>query len=212
LGWFSAADRLRYQTCEDSLFDFITNRSGKSSVVDSSKSAWLRIGRFLALQQIATQDVFVLHLVRNGLDVMESQVVTGDNRALEGLTSPPRLLGVRTALGWTIANSLVPLLACRLGSDRYLLVKYEDMVKEPTQVLQRIGEFAGFDAEVVCEQISRKSAFVVGHTVGGNRLRQKGQVTLRREVKENHGNRLKIHQLLLFKVVGGWLQRHHGYS
>jgi hypothetical protein len=212
LGLVSKADHQAYKAYQDRLFDFIAAQSAKSIVVDSSKSAWRYIGRFTSLRRLAAKDVRVLHLVRDGLSVLESQVVIGDNLALQGLAPPPRWMSLRTILGWTVVNSFVRLLAWPSGPERYLRVKYEEFVLDPARILKRIGEFGGFDAAVLTERIGQDVEFAIGHGVGGNRIRHGRTVKLWREERASQGEQLKSYQRLLFRAIGGWLQRRYGYS
>ena len=93
LGWVTKKDRDAYRACQARLFDQVVSHVGKPIVVDSSKSAWKAAGRFLALCRLAGQDVYVVHLVRNGLATMESLTVTGSDRALKGTSRPLNGLG-----------------------------------------------------------------------------------------------------------------------
>jgi hypothetical protein len=101
LGLIKHEDREVYHAYHERLFRYVTSSSQRSIVVDSSKSARAAVGRFLALTRTARQDVYVLHLVRNGLATMESLLVRGRNWALEGHVAPPKWPGVtgRPGLG-----------------------------------------------------------------------------------------------------------------
>lgn len=211
LGGISREDRQLYRTYQQRVFAHIASQRHSSIIVDSSKSARYALGRFFALRKFAGQDVYVLHLVRDGLAVMESQIITGDNWALEGRMTPHRWRGPRTAFGWVITNIWVPLLGRLIGSDRYMLLRYEDFIEDPAAALQTIGQFCGFDAAVLIERINRDDDFHVGHTVGGNRVRLQRKVKLKRGVKRKCGGRLKLHHRVLFGCWGEWLRLLYGY-
>ena len=87
-----------YRDYHRSLFGSFAKHTGKEYIVDSSQSSWPVAGRFLALQQIAGLEVYVIHLVRNGLDTMQSLVITGSNRALENIIAPPKWAALRVCL------------------------------------------------------------------------------------------------------------------
>jgi hypothetical protein len=208
LGRFSKSDRGTYASYQQRVFQYIAARSKKPIVVDSSKSSRPCTGRFLALRKLAGHDVTVVHLVRSGLSTMESEVITGNNWVLEGrLERPPRLPGLRAALGWMLANAWVPALARSMGPGRYLRIHYEDLLAEPALTLRQIGDLCGLDFGEAIERILRNESFEVGHVVGGNRERLKKHITMRRTVGGAAGSRLKWHQRLTFELVAGWLQR-----
>jgi hypothetical protein len=211
LGAIRREDRQLYRAYQDKLLAHIVSKTGSSIVVDSSKSARLALGRFVALRKLAGQDVYVLHLVRDGFAVMESQLVTGNNWVLEGRTASNRWPALRTAFGWIATNIWVPLLGRLLGPGRYMLLRYEDFIEQPAEALQAIGEFCGFDASVLIERLNHGDYFEVGHRVGGNRVRLQGKLRLERRAKRKHGDRLKVYQRAMFACLGGWLQYLYGY-
>ena len=93
-----------YRKYQSHVIKYVLARSGKSLVVDSSKSSWAVAGRFQALRRLADQDVYVLHLVRHGLSVIESRALTGSNLVLQGQTHSLRHPVARTACGWLGTN------------------------------------------------------------------------------------------------------------
>lgn len=212
LGLIKDADRQAYESYQSRLFNFVADRSNCQIVVDSTKSAWANAGRFLALSRLAKQDVYVLHVVRNGLAVMESRTVTGHNLALQGYSPDLRFQGVRAALGWTLTNIWTARLGLLLGADHYQLLRYEDFITDPASALQRIGQFCGFDPGILIEHLDSDDYFEVGHLVRGNRIRSQGKIKLRRQMRQTYGQSLKRSHRLLFACVGGWLQRYYGYS
>lgn len=212
LGWVTKKDRDAYRTCQARLFDQVVSHVGKPIVVDSSKSAWKAAGRFLALCRLAGQDVYVLHLVRNGLATMESLTVTGSNRALKGYIPAPKWAGLRSALGWVSTNVWTSLLSRVMPENRYMLLFYEDLVADPATALRKIGRFCGFDPEELVTRVNRNDDFQVGHRVGGNRVTQQSKIKLLTGSSPYHGDTLKLSHRLVFGVTGGWLNHHYGYG
>lgn len=196
-----------YRVFHQQLFSYIRERSGKSIVVDSSKSARDAALRFYALSEIADLNVYVIHLVRDGKAVVESCVRKGSNWALEGHQRQPRLPGLRAAVGWTLANMWTLGLARRyISSDRYLRVRFEEFTSEPEAVLERIGRFVGIEVDILVDRIKQRAAFRVGHNVGGNRLRLKEHIHLQTRDAVKSERDLDWHHQLGFQAVGGWLQ------
>ena len=211
LGAISREDREVYFDYQNQLLAHIVSQTGSSIVVDSSKSARLALGRFVALRKVAAQDVYVLHIVRDGFAVMESQLITGDNWVLEGRTAPNRWPALRTAIGWVTTNIWVPLLGRLIGSNRYMWLRYEDFIEKPAEALKAIGQFCGFDSSLLINRVNQGEYFDVGHRVGGNRVRLQGKLKLERRAARKHGDRLKVYQRAMFACLGGWLQYLYGY-
>lgn len=210
-GRITPAERDAYRSYQRHILEYAQQQRGARWVIDSSKSAWRTTGRFVALQQLAGLDVYVLHLVRSGWATLESLVLTGRNWALEGHVQPPRRAALKATVGWTVANVRTAQLKAALPPDRYLLLRYEDFIDQPAAALDRIGRFCNLDLAPLSAAIEQEQSFVVGHMVGGNRLRLQGQVQLRRGRGMSDPRRLKLHQHVLFHLIGGWLERHYGY-
>lgn len=212
LGWFSEADQQAYQQYHEKLFSYVRRVSGKNIIVDCSKSAWLTTGRFLALQHIVGEEVYVVHLVRDGGRTLESQVLRGKNSALEGNRPNPSASAFRTVLGWVLTNVSVSFLLRRLPSDHYMLLRYEDFVADPQNALSDIGRLCGIDFTEASEKVARQERFPVGHLVGGNRIRVAEKVKLRRNIQRDRDSQLRSWDRVLFAVMGRWLNQHYGYT
>lgn len=201
----------QYLECQRRLLLYARERSGKPVILDSSKSAWSAAGRLLALQQLPQEEVYVIHLVRSGLAVTESQVTKGTNRALEGSNKNPRGLALRTIVGWITANAIVTILTRYLPSGRYLRIRYEDFIDEPQSTLSKVAAFTGFDLVPVQQRIASQDHFEIGHIVAGNRLRFQQRVQLRTASVEKQRTQLTGRVRALFWLLGGWLQHYYGY-
>jgi hypothetical protein len=211
-GGFSADERWLYADFQNRLFEYIEHRSGKNIIVDSSKSSRSMTGRFLAMKKLAHQDVYVLHLVRNGLDTMSSLLRTGSNWDLEGYHVLPEPTILRATIGWVSANAWTNILGAFLPPERYLRLRYEDFISEPSFWMRKVSQFAGFDPGELIDKIERDEFFEVGHQVGGNRVRLKGRVKLQGRDQSVTMGALKPHQQYLFLLIGGWLHLLYGYG
>lgn len=213
LGRVSGKAQEEYRAAQERLLGHALERSGAAIVVDSSKSARYTVGRSVALQQLAGNDVYLLHLVRDGWASLESRVITGSNWALEGHAREPRLPALRAVLGWVWSNCFASIVLRRVfGHRRYLFLRYEDFLADPATSLRKIGDFVGVETSTLIERVERGEAFDVGHVVGGNRIRFQKAITLRRQGREGVQHRLTRRQRLLFTTLGGWLNRRYGYS
>jgi hypothetical protein len=164
--------------------DAIGRVSGKSTVLDSSKSAREAAGRALAIARIAEVPVKMIHLVRDGRAVLWS-VKRGDNVRLgDGLTADAAAFSwpaARALGGWILANAIAFLTAAVSPRRSVLRVRYEDLVREPRRELARIGDFLQRDLTGVADRIERGEAFAAGHNTGGNRARKEGALRLRED-------------------------------
>jgi hypothetical protein len=212
LGLIADRDIEVYRDYHNKLFRHLASCSDAEIIVDSSKSARRATGRFLALDRLTSQDVYVLHLVRNGLSVMASRVVTGSNPALQGYDYNSRFIAIRTVISWVTANICAYMLGQFMDSGRYILVRYEDFLTDPQTTLCSIGQFIGFDAEPLINAIDSEGYFQVGHLVGGNRISRRESVKLRRQISRKSVTSLSLYHRWLFACVGGWLNRIYGYS
>lgn len=213
-GAHSEEKKREYRCWTRRLFEYIAQQGRADLVVDSSKSARQAAGRFWALKNIARLDVRVLHLVRDGRAALRSVVEKGSNWALEGHIEEKRWLGARTTMGWVLANAIAWGLGRSLGSDRYHRVKFEDLLRAPEKTLRGIGDFADLDLDPVIRRVSRDEAFEVGHNVGGNRIRHKQQIHLRKTDTPNPHpwSGLDRHHQILFATLGQWMNQKLGYS
>ncbi|MCS4133933.1 sulfotransferase [Salinibacter ruber] len=214
LGAHSEEKKREYRRRTRRLFEYISQQGRADLVVDSSKSARQAAGRFWALKNIAGLDVRVLHLVRDGRAALRSVVEKGSNWALEGHIEEKRWLGARTTMGWVLANAIAWGLGRSLGNDLYHRVKFEDLLRAPEETLREIGGFVGVGLEPVIQRVARDEVFEVGHNVGGNRIRHKQQIHLRKTDTPNPHpwSGLDRHHQILFATLGQWMNQKLGYS
>lgn len=205
----------KYRRFQRGLFSYLSETTGASIMVDSSKSAGDAALRFYALSQIAGLDVYVLHLVRDGRATLASCVQKGSNWALEGHAEQPRIPGLRAVAGWTLANLWVLGLSNKyLRPNRYLRVRFEDLTAHPTSTLERIGDYVGIDVEELVGRAVNGRSFDVGHNVGGNRIRHEQSIRLhhRKASDREPWSHLSAHHRCAFAICGQWLNWKLGYS
>lgn len=182
--------------------DYVLSKSNASVIVDSSKSGRWTAGRPLALDRLAGLDVYLLHLVRDGADTVRSYVQHGSNWALEGKAPPPTFPALRASVGWVLAHLSTLAVKRRLGARRCLTVRYEELIRDPNDTLRTIGRWIDVDLSHVADRAEAGATFLIGHNVGGNRVRRKERVRLRGST----ASQTPLRYRLLFGLVGGWLQ------
>jgi hypothetical protein len=88
-----------------------------------------------------------------------------------------RIPSQRVAARWVGYNLTIDLLRMRTAG---LLVRFEDVVREPTEQLQRIAGFSGQPAPDLSFLLGDVADLVASHTVSGNPSRfQTGSVPIR---------------------------------
>jgi Sulfotransferase family len=120
------------------LFDHVSDRY--EVMVDSSKTAWGSTLMPFRMSKRLGKDFLLIHLVRDPRAVAWSTIRPPRRQRRTRKRrqhSSPGARSLRTAAGWTIAN-----LACEmfdlLHPDRYLLIRYEDLVREPLKTIGQI--------------------------------------------------------------------------
>lgn len=201
-----------YQDYQRALIDHVQQQTGKQGgIIDSSKTTRLTSLRWLALQRLLGQEVYVIHLVRNGLDVLNSVSSKGSNQAIEGYQDIPFAVQ-RALISWLLIN--LGTMALGRLADGYLRLRHEDFLADPTRHLYDIGQLCEIDMSAVIAQVEQDAAFPTGHLIGGNRLRLAAGVRLQRpsSTPQRAGANLRPYQRWLFGFVAGWLNRYYGYS
>lgn len=145
-------------------------------LIDSSKTAYSTPFRPIAISQLGQFRVRVIHLVRDPRGVVWS-VKKGLNRRMEAGKEGSALLPVTRAItGWMFANKAADRLKRYFGEDSYCLVKYEDLVEKPAQVLSHISTIWDIDLQEskrVAEEVMNGSEVQLPtmHQLAGNRMR-----------------------------------------
>lgn len=196
----------RYLELTRALFAAIANVSGATTIVDSSKGPV----RALALSRMHDVDLRVIHLVRDVRGVaystgkrFASDPKGGIMSALNGKSS------TRTAANWMLVNAVANRVRARLG-ERATLVRYEDFVTRPAQILRRLSEFSGVDFAATAEKLERGRGFKAGHTIEGNRLRMHDRIELRPDIRwREHMSKTKQSLLPLLTAPVAWGYGYH---
>ncbi len=167
----------------EALFKAAKNSENVQVIIESSKSSHDSVARPLILASECGLDVTILHLVRDPRAVVYS-ILRGSNQKIEAGQEAQIPFGtVRALLGWCMANLGCYIAGRLLGKGRYMLVRYEDLIEHPTDVLKKVGKNVGLDVGPVLRIISQSTLLEVGHHVGGNRMIRSGTVRLRGDIE-----------------------------
>jgi len=160
------------------LYAAIREVSGCSVIVDSTKDPPYA---FL-LRLVPDLDLRFVHLLRDSRGVAYSWLKKGirvpehvDDSTFAFMPSPSPW---RSALKWVVTNMAFSSVA---RSSRLQVVKYEDLMSEPAQQLERVLRLAseGRVSPSAAPETGRDFEYLPFHTVGGNPVRfKRGSISL----------------------------------
>lgn len=156
------------------VYQALSGLPGVDVVVDSSKLPPYG----LLLSSLPGVDLFVVHVVRDPRATAFSWRRTKATHDTSTAATMPRLESWRSAVLWMVWNSLTEAWWPR-SSKHNILVRYEDLVQEPTSTLRRLLQIIGTD--LPDDLISGHNVTLAPtHSVAGNPTRHaSGVVKLR---------------------------------
>ena len=187
------------------LFDILRAVSGRPIIVDSSKLP----GRGVALASIASIDLYVIHLVRDGRGVAWSMLKPFKRQVELGLQKElkPKPL-VYTALRWAFVNLATHLLCWKLGPNRSVRIRYEDFVADPGQILEQILKMLELQGSDVAN-LDKRTIFPF-HQVAGSRHRMQEVLTIGRD--DSWQEEMPRWKQLAFSIICAPLMAGYGYG
>lgn len=181
------------------LYLAVASITGSQVIVDSSKIAMhVYLGsRFAGVRS------HVVHLVRD----VRAIAYSWRRSSIDDVTFGP----ARVSGSWVVSNLAVGALQARLGGSGYTLVRYEDFIRSPGDILGNIADAIGFPGAPL--PLVGASTLRVGsnHTVAGNPSRFKsGDIELVPD--EEWRRRIRVGDRMLATLPGVPLLRRYGYS
>ena len=153
-------------------------QSGAKALIDSTKTSYKNFNRPRLISR-AGYDVRFIHLTRNLKSVIRSSR-KGRNSAIEtGQAPAERFIATRVFLSWTAANMFAYMYRF-VFEERYMAVRYEDLLSNPQKTLERIEHATDLDLSDLREIIDRRVPLASGHEINGNRLLRQGSVVFER--------------------------------
>lgn len=182
---FSSKYQHMYARIMEPFWESVTRHCTESKfLVDSSKTAYTRPFRPIAISQLEKFRMRIIHLVRDPRGVVWS-VKKGLNRSLEAGKDIKTLFPVtRAVAGWMYANRVADRLQRYFGEKNYCLVRYEDLVEDPVYVLNRISTSWAIDLHKsirVAHEAKSGSEIQIPlmHQLTGNRMRFSTHLSIR---------------------------------
>ncbi len=173
----SVDDSLRsdYQALWQSVLSQVAKT--ESILIDSSKTTRRSAARPAALHAISGHRMALIHLIRNPVNVLAS-TLKGTNEDLESGrrrgTLSRLVTGIRSMLGWVIANRNARQLQKTLPDVTYVRIRFEDFIEDPRRVLSDFFQTIGISAQTDHLPALPHHPDRPGHGVSGNRFRRAG--------------------------------------
>lgn len=176
-------------------FKAIKEESGKSVVVDISKNPL----RAYALSKHPNIDLRVIHLVRDGRGVSYS-IMKKSNRKQKPFW--------RAALYWVFINRVSNFVFKKI--EKSGLIKYEDLIKNPTDTLAKISKITDVDLQTVMAKSEFNVAQEESHIMAGNILRKSKSIKLKMDVEWQQ--KMQPKQLKSFRIIARKTLKKYGYA
>lgn len=168
--YVQSAAFVKYCNHMRALYEAIQHVSGKSIIVDTSK----RVSRALALSMMDGVDLRLIHLVRDARGVAHSSAKS--KRAAQRAWW-------KTAARWRAINGSFRIASPIVGEERAILVRYEDFIANPEDVLGKIGRFIDVDLTSIAGILTSGRALASGHIgIGNGFLQGEREVVLQRTI------------------------------
>jgi hypothetical protein len=211
LQWLESANLNQYRQILARLYAAVKEVSGCSVIVDSTKDP----AYALLLRKVLGLDLRFIHLVRDSRGVAYSwskeDVEQPEYRHHPVLrdTLVRSRSSWREAREWDVKNIVFHFVA---RSKRHRCVKYESLMSEPEQELERLIRLSEEGRIVPSEatQLCREFEFLPFHTLGGNRVRfERGRIKL--HVDDEWKTKMRLSQKLIVGALTLPLLIAYGY-
>ena len=160
----------------------------KKVIVDSSKE----ITRALFLLRFLP-GTKIIHLIRHPASILQSDYHRLKNgtgfKILRKRYYPKNFYApflLFSNVSWMIGNLLAEIVR-QFGRNRVIRIKYENLLQDPVQELNRIEQFSGISLDTLKEKVLKKQKFNIGHNIGGNQMRMTGTFVFDPKKSERRG-------------------------
>jgi len=187
-GLINNSSKQEYLRIQELIFDEIKNHTRAGYILDSSKY----IARALLLDQLNKFNVKYIYLVRDVRGVINSfkkNVQTSKNR-------------FQSYLYYNLINFFGEIFYRTLPERKVMKIKYENLTTDPVAELERLQKYLGTDLSRVVNIIEKDEYFEMPHFIGGNRIRKRQKIKLKKNKKTKYVGLLNtISYLLSFPLM-----------
>jgi hypothetical protein len=190
-----------YSKLTVALYTAIAQASNNPIIVDSSKKP----ARAIALANMDEIDLTIIHLVRNGLRYIESNLNKDESpRNNINLFLRSYYLGLR----WALVNS-VSGRSIFLNKGKGVRIRYEDFVSQPIETLELLEKSINIDLSYIKEHVQNKRPIPYGHMIGGSHHRKSGAKPIMPEF--NSPPSLNKNITFAYRISAGIFENRYGY-
>lgn len=183
------------------LYERISEVSGRPIIVDSSKNP----ARAVAISKMEGLEVFVIHLVRNGLNYLNSNL----SRRKISIDEPNLFYKIfRLGTRWSVTNYAAEQ-AMRINRPRGMRLRYEDLITNPAQSLELVGKVLNINMSSVQDHIVSQKPVSYQHMASGSHHRRAAAKTISSEY--NSISNLDWRLRLPFYLGAAVISRRYGY-
>jgi hypothetical protein len=199
--FYGSSKASKYFQLSAELYNTLIEVGGVTFIIDSSKN----LVKALSLSKNPHVDLYLIHLVRDPRAVANSYYKFNLGNKENWGSKMVYLL--RMALMWILYNLLCEFILTRMEKEKCIQILYEDLVREPQKVLERIGGIVEKNYLSVAKKLMSGEALSVGHVVGGNQKLRTRQITM---VKDNKWKKelSKTHQGIIWSITGIFARRY----
>lgn len=202
----SNAEFQTYLRQTEALYQAVAKISGKSIIVDSSKSPV----RGALLAHLKGIDLRLVHLVRDARAVAWSRMKAFETDCKAGVQSAIKPRPVWYSVGYWAFINVLSMIVCLFRRKQSLRMRYEDFVSQTQPQMERLSQVVGLDYAAAVHSLLNGHPIRVEHPIAGNRLRMKGSVTLKPDW--DWMDRLPGRDRAVCWLTGGWLLLAYGYG
>jgi len=153
----------------------IFNHSRAKFVVDASKSP-IRLNYLLEVLSI---EIHAIHIVRDPRAICWSKTKAYTRDVKNGIEKDlPSVPYWKTLKSIYMNMFLAKILKRKMPSDRFLRLRYEDIIDDTNHVLVQLESYLGVDFSETLAAIKSEAGLEQEHNVAGNRLRMKSNIKL----------------------------------
>ncbi len=205
-GWTDTAYTEAYTNKTETLFQAILATTGRSIVVDSSKTLY----RARILQASKRCDVRFIHLIRNGKAYVNSWRTPVARPAASGQVQVrTRSFGPFTATRrWVLNNLAMDRFIRQLPPGHGTSVRYEALAQNPDTVLRRLCTDLNLDFDTA---MCTPSTLDI-HNISGSRWRMQPQTSVDIRLDDRWRRELPATSAWIFDLIGGAAARKFGYG
>lgn len=175
---------------------------GADAIIDASKDP-LDMRDVYHHATVPVKIIFLTRDCRGNVWSMLKRLRPGQNREERVTTASQE---------WAKVNGRIWRLVKGVPDADWLHVRYEDMCREPNEVLAKVFEFAGLEPiDVIAATGNSEDDSDRGHTIGGNRIRFTSESLTIREDKAWQ-SKLTEEEIGVIATVAGPLARELGYE